>query len=58
MLHSNINTSIYYMKIYQHSLLYWPAQPDDPSVIRVASVIGFSVLCSLKSYRAENWNLS
>ena len=23
----------------------WPAQPDDPSTIRVASVIAFSVLC-------------
>ena len=26
-------------------LLYWPAQPDNPSTIRVASVIAFSVLC-------------
>ena len=25
--------------------LYWPAQPDDPSRIRVASVIEISVLC-------------
>ena len=24
---------------------YWPAQPNDPSGIRVASVIEFSVLC-------------
>ena len=23
----------------------WPAQPDDPSTIRVASVIDFPVLC-------------
>ena len=27
--------------------LYWPTQPDNPSVITVASVFGFSVLCSL-----------
>ena len=26
---------------------YWPAHPDDPQRIRVASVIEFSVLCSL-----------
>ena len=26
-------------------VFYWPAQPDNPSEIRVASVIEFSVLC-------------
>ena len=26
---------------------YWPAQPDDPSGIRVASVIEFSVCLSV-----------
>ena len=37
--------SIYYLSLYSQYLylvLYWPAQPDDPSTIRVASVIAFS----------------
>ena len=28
--------------------IYWPAQPDDPSMIRVPSVIAFSA-CSLSA---------
>ena len=34
------------MKTYKHAKqleLYWPAHPDDPQGIRVASVIEFSV---------------
>ena len=31
------------------SILDWPAQPDDPSGIKVASVIGLCVVCSLFS---------
>ena len=30
-----------------HSSIYWPAPPDDPQGIRVASVIEFSVSLSV-----------
>ena len=35
--------------LYCIKLFCWPAQPGNPSAIRVASVIGFSVFCSLFS---------
>ena len=35
---------IFLLRIYSDSFgLYWPAHPDDPQGIRVASVIEFSV---------------
>ena len=45
--------------------LYWPAHPDDPQGIRVASVIEFSVLCLFLIYDifappevgSKNWYL-
>ena len=36
--------------------LNWPAYPDDPQGIRVASVIYFSVLCSLSVLRLFSSN--
>ena len=38
-----------YISFYVIMLQYWPAQPDDPLGMRVASVIGFSVLCYIFS---------
>ena len=40
---SLLNVCVCYICL--HFCPYWPAQPDDPSTIRVASVIAFSVLC-------------
>ena len=33
----------------RYVMYYWPAQPGDPSAIRVASVIGISVCLSVLS---------
>ena len=44
-----------YHKVMPYNLIdYWPAQPDDPSEIRVASVTEFSVCMFSICYKFSN----